>query len=138
MMRKPYSVKDFMTRSLISFAPETSVYDAMKTLIEHRISGGPVLDSDGNLVGMLSEVDCHKTILSSSYNNYPIETVGDVMSTDLKTVDANMSIHALAEKFLRNPYRRYPVLENGKLIGQISRRDVLIAIQRLREENNIT
>lgn len=137
-MRKPYSVKDFMTRSLISFSPETSVYDAMKILIEHGISGGPVLDEEGNLVGMLSEVDCHKTILDSSYNNYPIETVGDVMSTDLKTVDANMSIHALAEKFLRNSYRRYPVLENGNLIGQISRRDVLIAIQRLREENNLT
>ncbi len=133
-MVKSKSVKQFMTSKLVTFTPEMNVYDAMKLLVDKRISGGPVINEAGDIVGILSEVDCHKTLLDSTYNNYPSAHVGDVMSKEVFTVDADLSIHALAEKFLAHNRRRYPVVEDGKLIGQISRRDVLVAIQSLREE----
>jgi len=133
-MTTSLSVKQFMTSKLVTFTPVMNVYDAMQQLIEYRISGGPVINEEGDIVGILSEVDCHKTLLDSTYNNYPSALVEDVMSKEVFTVDADLSIHALAEKFLKHNRRRYPVLENGKLIGQISRRDILIAIQTQREK----
>lgn len=133
-MEHALSVKQFMTSKLVTFTPDMNMYDAMQQLIENRISGGPVLNETGDIIGILSEVDCHKTLMDSTYNNYPSALVGDVMSTEVFTIDADLSIHALAEKFLTHKRRRYPVMENGKLIGQISRRDVLVAIQSLREK----
>ncbi len=133
-MTQSLSVKQFMTKKLVTFTPDMNVFDAIKILIDNRISGGPVLDKAGDIVGILSEVDCHKTVMDSTYNNFPSALVGDVMSKEVFTVEADMSIHSLAEKFLTHKRRRYPVVEDGKLIGQISRRDVLIAIHSMREK----
>ena len=94
-------VKNFMSGNLISFHPDTDVLDAIHTLVQHRVSGAPVVDDRGNLVGMLSEFD------------------------------ADMSIADLAEQFMTSKLRRYPVLSDNRLVGQISRRDVLRALVEL-------
>ncbi len=133
-MAKTRIVKEFMSKKLVTFTPGMSVYQAMKELLDKRISGGPVLNEKSEIIGMLSEYDCQKTLLNATYNNYPPDHVEDVMSRDVETVDAHLSIHDLAQKFITERRRRYPVQEDGKLIGQISRRDVLIAMQSLREE----
>jgi CBS domain-containing protein len=133
-MVKKMRVKNFMARELITFTPDMNVYAAINTLIKHQISGAPVVDRDGNVVGMLSEIDCMHTILEASYYNTPGALVGDLMSTEVSTVEADMSIVSLAEKFINNRYRRYPVVEKGKLVGLISRRDVLRAIQKIHQE----
>jgi CBS domain-containing protein len=97
-------------------------------LLQHRIAGAPVIDDHGNLVGMLSEFDCMKVVLTSGYHSEPGGPVSELMVTDVKTVDAGMSIVDMAELFLESGIRRYPVLKDNRLVGQISRRDVLRAL----------
>ena len=91
-----------------------------------------MVDEHGNLVGVLSEQDCMKVALHAGYYGDPGGRVGEFMSTEVRTVDADTSILDLAKAFLDAPYRRYPVVENERLVGQISRRDVLRALEKLR------
>jgi CBS domain-containing protein len=90
-----------------------------------------VLDEEGNLMGMLSEIDCMETYVQSAYHNEMGGLVKDFMSTEVKTISSSMGIVDLAEYFLETHFRRLPVVDNGKLVGQVSRRDVLRAIQKL-------
>ena len=125
-------VRDYMAASLVTFTPDTEIMDAIDALVRNRISGAPVVDEHGNLVGVLSEQDCMKVALHAGYYGDPGGRVAEFMSTEVRTVDADTSIVELARAFLSTPYRRYPVLENERLVGQISRRDVLRALERLR------
>lgn len=127
-MKKPMSVKNYMASDLITFTPETNVLAAMRTLLKYKISGAPVVNETGWIVGILSEYDCLKPNLESSYHNDPGTLVKNSMSKEIITIDANASLMAAAEMFIKHGVRRLPVLENKKLIGQISRRDVLRAI----------
>ena len=126
-------VKDYMTRTLVTFKPETSVLDAIHVLVKHRIAGAPVVDDAGNLVGMLSELDCLKVALQAGYHGEYGGPVRDYMSPDVKTVNAEMSIVDLAQRFLDSRFRRFPVTDRNRLVGQISRRDVLRALELLRQ-----
>jgi len=131
MMYQTATVKDYMSGKLVTFAPDTDVLDAIHELLQHRISGAPVVDNFGNLVGMLSEFDCMKVVLTSGYHGEPGGPVSDLMVTDVKTVDASMSIMDIAQLFMESGLRRYPVLMDNRLVGQISRRDVLRALEGL-------
>jgi CBS domain-containing protein len=126
-------VKDYMTRTLVTFKPETSVLDAIHELVRHRIAGAPVVDDAGNLLGMLSELDCLKVALQAGYHGEYGGPVRDYMSSDVKTVNAEMSIVDLAQRFLESRFRRFPVTDKNRLVGQISRRDVLRALELLRQ-----
>ena len=119
---KQISVKDIMAKKLLTFTPETKVVAAIKSLVEHKYSGAPVVDGSGNLVGILSEMDCLETIIQNSYYSDTGGCVGDFMSTKLVTVNPEMGIVNLAQFFQKEHYRRLPVVENGKLVGQVSRR----------------
>ena len=130
-MNKELNAGDIMTKKLITFTPETQVLNAINTLISYRISGAPVLDEEGNLMGMLSEIDCMETFVQSAYHNEMGGLVKDFMSTEVKSISSSMGIVDLAEYFLETHFRRLPVVDNGKLVGQVSRRDVLRAIQKL-------
>jgi len=130
-MNKELNAGDIMTKKLITFTPETQVLNAINTLISYRISGAPVLDEEGNLMGMLSEIDCMETYVQSAYHNEMGGLVKDFMSTEVKSISSSMGIVDLAEYFLETHFRRLPVVDNGKLVGQVSRRDVLRAIQKL-------
>ncbi|MDH4125283.1 MAG: CBS domain-containing protein [Gammaproteobacteria bacterium] len=121
-------VKDYMSGKLVTFTPEMDVLDAIHELIQHRIAGAPVVDDHGNLVGMLSEFDCMKVVLAAAYHHEPGGPVSDLMVSDVKTVDAGMSVIDLAELFMESGLRRYPVMKDNRLVGQISRRDVLRAL----------
>lgn len=118
-----------MAANLITFKPDMEMRLAISYLVEKRISGAPVVDDHGNLVGVLSEQDCMKMALSTGYHEDLGGLVQDFMSTSVVTIDAATSILELAQKFIDSPYRRYPVLQNGRLVGQISRRDVLRALE---------
>ena len=122
-------VKDYMARTLVTFKPETDVLDAVHTLVEHRIAGAPVVDDEGNLLGMLSEFDCMKVALNAGYHGIWGGPVRDFMSDGVETVDANMSIVDLAQVFINKKFRRFPVTQGTRLVGQISRRDVLRALE---------
>ena len=124
-------VKDYMTGKLVTFNPETDVLDAIHELVHHGIAGAPVTDDSGELVGMLSELDCMKVALHAGYHGEWGGPVADYMTADLETVDANMSIIDLAQLFLDTKYRRFPVVTDNRLIGQISRRDVLRGLAKI-------
>jgi CBS domain-containing protein len=129
MTPKPARVSDYMTGKLVTFHPETDVLDAIHQLVHHGIAGAPVTDDQGQLVGMLSEFDCMKIALHASYHGDWGGPVSEYMTTNTQTVDADMSIVDLAQRFLDSGFRRFPVVKDHRLIGQISRRDVLRALQ---------
>jgi CBS domain-containing protein len=128
---KSVLIRDYMARHLVSFLPDMDVLDAIHELVRHRIAGAPVVDVHGDLVGMLSELDCMKVALNAGYFSDRGGPVADFMSTHVDTVDADMSIIDLAQKFLDSDFRRFPVIEDNRLVGQISRRDVLRALEQI-------
>ena len=131
MTPKSAQVSDYMSGRLVTFSPQTDVLDAIHELVLHRIAGAPVVDDHGNLVGMLSELDCMKIALAAGYHGERGGPVLEYMSTETETVDADMNIMDLAQKFLDSGFRRYPVMKGNRLVGQISRRDVLRALQKI-------
>ncbi len=130
-MPKSCTAADYMAANLVTFTPDMPVLDAIHQLLEKRISGAAVVDEHGELVGMLSEKDCIKIALSSGYHGDVGGRVAEYMANDVETIDAGMSIIDLAQKFLRSHYRRFPVMDDNRMIGQISRRDVLRALEEL-------
>ena len=129
-MLRSVTARDYMATTLVTFTPDMDVIEAVRMLVEYRISGAPVVDGKNHLIGMLSEKDCLKSVLSASYHDALGATVGDLMTPHVEAVDAEMSIIEIAERFLEHGRRRYPVLDDGRLVGQISRRDVLRAFQK--------
>lgn len=122
-------VSDYMSRKLITFSPDQSVLEVMNNLIKHKISGGPVVNGNNELLGIISEGDCMKQISESRYYNMPMDNmkVSNHMVTNVDTIDGNMNVFDAANKFLESKHRRFPIVENGKLVGQISQKDVLKA-----------
>ena len=131
MPTKSARVRDYMTGKLVTFAPDDRVLDAIHSLVEHGIAGAPVVDDHGHLVGMLSEFDCMRVVLQAGYHEHPGGRVSDYMTPDVETVSADMNIVDLASQFLDSGFRRYPVMDGNRLVGQISRRDVLRALGQL-------
>lgn len=129
MTIKSCMVKDYMAHTLVTFKPDTDVLDAVHELVTRRIAGAPVVDDSGNLLGMLSEYDCMKVALNAGYHGNWGGPVREFMSEGVKTVDADMSIIDLAQEFITTRFRRFPVMQGTRLIGQISRRDVLRALE---------
>ncbi|MDN3665212.1 CBS domain-containing protein [Algibacter miyuki] len=130
-------VSDYMTRDLITFSPNQSIESVMQKLITHRISGGPVVNEKNELIGVISEGDCIKQISESRYYNMPMhdKTIENHITKNVDTIDGNMNIFDAANAFLSAKRRRFPIVENGKLVGQISQKDVLKAAMALKGQN---
>lgn len=122
------TIADYMTKKLVTLTEETNVLEAIKKLLDHKITSAPVLDKRGHLAGMFSEKDGMKVALECTYNQSMSGKVGEFMSTDVVKVEANASIVDLAEKFEASSVRSYPVYENNQLVGLVSRTDVLRAL----------
>ena len=133
-MNLNYSIKEFMAKQLITFQSDTPIETAMESFLENKISGAPVLNNQGKLVGVLSEKDCMRTLFESSYYNNLGGFVREYMSTDLKTINIHDTLSNVADEFIKSRFRRFPVMEGDKLVGQISRRDILRAIVKLSNE----
>lgn len=123
------SVRDYMSSRLMTFTPEMEVMNAVHQLVKSGHSGAPVVDASGKLVGMLSERDCLQIAMVAAQDTCVAGPISQYMSTKLETVSSDMSLAQLAGLFVTNShFRRYPVVDDGKLVGQISRSDVLRAI----------
>jgi CBS domain-containing protein len=127
-MLRTILVKDYMARRLTTLTPDTEILRAVHTLIKNDISAAPVIDKDGALIGILTEKDCMRVVLNACYHSEYGGTVADFMSAEVETMSPNDSIVDAARRFLDKRYHRYPVLDNNRLVGQISRRDVLRAL----------
>ncbi|MBE7639426.1 MULTISPECIES: CBS domain-containing protein [Salegentibacter] len=133
----PMLVRDYMSTSLITFKEHENIMDVAEKLTKHKISGGCVVDDNNRLLGLISEGDCMKQISDSRYYNMPLDdaTVGKRMTCNVDTIDANMNVMDAAKLFIEKRFRRFPIVENGKLVGQISQSDVLRAAVKLKGNN---
>jgi CBS domain-containing protein len=104
------------------------ILQATHLLIDNDISGAPVLDKHGRLVGVLTERDCMRVAIRAGYHGEPGGLVKDFMSSNPQWIGPEQSILTLADLFINGRFHRYPVLDNGRLIGVISRRDVMRAL----------
>ncbi|MBW0368056.1 CBS domain-containing protein [Ensifer adhaerens] len=132
---------DIMTRRVLTVSPEHSVRHAARLMIDNRISGLPVCNDEGSLVGILSEGDLlRRSELGSkalketgSRPQQGLETyikahswrVGDVMTKDPVTVEADASVDQIAALMATHAIKRVPVVQRGRLLGVVSRRDIL-------------
>ena len=123
-----------MVSRVITLRPDMEIFKAIRVLLSRRISGAPVLGPRGELVGMLSEKDCLKILASRTFHEdtLPGAVVRDFMSTgNLVTTTPDTDIFSIAGLFLKHVYRRLPVIDGGRLVGQVSRRDVLKGIEEM-------
>jgi len=125
------SIEQHMATELISFSPEDDILHAVRVLLDKKISGAPVLDESGKLIGILSMKDCMEIVYNTAYHQDWGGKVEQYMSHEVEHIEADTSILTAAEKFLNSNYRRFPVLRNGQLVGQISRHDILRALDQL-------
>lgn len=121
------TARDFMTTRLVTLRPEMDVIKAVQLLLKNRISGAPVVDNDGTYLGVFSEKCSMNVILDAAYDQLPSSHVRAFMDTEAQTIKPDTHLLSIAQVFLLTPYRRLPVLENDRLVGQVSRRDVLQA-----------
>lgn len=131
-------VSDLMARNLITFSPDQTLQDVMRSFIKHKISGGPVVDRSGKIIGIISEADCMKQISDSRYFNMPFinRKVELLMSKTVITIQDDQTIFDAASLFYNTKLHRFPVLDKrGRLVGQISLRDVLIGASKLKSQN---
>lgn len=122
------SVADYMTKKLVTLSSDTNVIDAIKKLLDHKITCAPVLDQQAHLIGMFSEKDGMRVFLASIYDQGMGGKVGDFMTKEILSIDSKSSIVDLAEKFQGSSVRSFPVFDHSHLVGIISRTDVLRAL----------
>ncbi|HRP23581.1 MAG TPA: CBS domain-containing protein [Thauera sp.] len=129
-------VKDYMIGDHLAFTAQTDLLRAVHTLLEHRLSGAPVVDENNRLIGFLSEKDCLKAALDASYFRREAGSVQEFMSTDVTSISGDASLIDAIEMFIGDHYRCLPVVEGSRLIGQISRVDILKGLEKLRRDGH--
>jgi len=133
-MFKSTNISDYMLQNPVKVRADDSIESAMQVIIDNKISGVCVVDHSENLVGVLSEMDCLRAVLSAVYNNS--NRVGDVseyMSSDnLIVAHPGEDIVDIAQDMLKQNKRRRPVVQDGRLVGQITCRQLLTAVAKFR------
>lgn len=125
------TVREFMDKYVDTLSPDTDIMEAVNFLMEKRITGAPVTNGKGELVGILTEFDCLKLLtLGGPNHEAPKGTVKDFMTSKVQTIPPTMDIYYAAGLFMTEKFRRFPVVENGRIVGAITRFDILRAVQR--------
>ena len=124
------TIADIMTTELVTFHPDQNIHEAIHILLEKRISGAPVVDDAGKLVGILSRKDCLRIAFNTCYHDGWGGLVQDYMVIDIKTLDASLDITSAVQLFLDAPFRRFPVMRHGQLVGLVCRHDILNALSK--------
>ncbi|HEX3601481.1 MAG TPA: CBS domain-containing protein [Lacipirellulaceae bacterium] len=115
-------IRDIMSKVVIALRPESTIIDAVKTLTKHHLSGAPVVTPQGEVVGFISEPNLMDVLFDQSVRNAP---VSEFMSSSVHVVDSQDSISTAARMFALYGIRRLPVVENGRFVGVVTRRDLL-------------
>lgn len=133
------TARELMTTRLVHLAPDMSAIDAADLLLRHGISGAPVVDPEGHLLGLLSEFDCLRAVAASEYqmdSHDEAQTVADLMTRNCHTIPPDLDLFGVAHAFVSLGVRRLPVVSRDELLGQVSRRDALRAAVKVRKELN--
>lgn len=132
--------QDFMTRKVHTVAPEMSLAEAIQFLKRHKISSAPVVEDDAEnhrqLVGFLSEGDCLEYLSNEVFFGSPAprQTVKTMMKCHPVCVEPEMDVFTLASIFVNHRYRHLPVAAEGRLLGIVSRSDILQALNGFYQE----
>ncbi len=116
-------IKSIMTTDVISVHPQTPIFDALRLLTKHGISGLPVVDPEMHVKGILSEKDVLKILLDKKLDDK--KTVDDYMTRDVVSFQEDASATEVCKFFIKSHIRRVPICKEGKLIGIVSRRDIV-------------
>jgi CBS domain-containing protein len=131
-MKSLPKVGEFMDAVVPTLSPETQIMKAVDFLLRHQVTGAPVVDSDGRLLGIITETDLLKLVTEGIQGQPPTEaTVAEYMTHDVVTVPPTVDIYYVAGIFLNNKFRRLPVVKDGKIVGAITRYDLLRIIRTL-------
>lgn len=125
-----FEAKKIMNSAIIAITPDTPIYQAMKILIGAEVSAVPVVDDERNLVGILSEHDMMSLLVDQGLSDK--NTVGDFMTTEVSHFSPDDSAVDICEFMLKHKLRRVPIVEDGKLVGDVSRCDIISLIIKLR------
>ena len=127
-------VKDYMSKDVITFKKSDSIFEAKRIMVEKKISGAPIVNKSGKLIGIISESDLMKQIVDSKYYNMPMTktTISKYMTKNVDYISPNETIFDAAEKFLSLKRKRFPVMEAKKILGIISRVDIISAALSIR------
>jgi len=122
-------VKQFMTGKMLSFTKDMILETAVDKLLKSDLLGGPVIDTEGRVIGWLSEQDCLAKIIEANYYSEHAALVGDVMSSMPLSVSNTLSIVDIAQKMIREKPKMYPVIdEDNRYVGLITRKAILGAM----------
>lgn len=121
-------VKDYMTLQAVTFSPEMSLSAALSKVLNSSCLGGPVVNDKKEVIGFLSGHDILDKLIKVSYYCQDTHIVADCMRTEVVSVTSETSIIELAGMMKEGKPKVYPVIDDGKLVGIINRRDVLRAI----------
>lgn len=132
------SISEFMIDNPVSVRPSMNVYEAAHEILTNQVSGVTVVDENGKLVGMLSELDCLQAMVTSVYNGADPggALVSDIMTVDVEVNDPEDEILAVATSMLDHKHRRRPVVKDGVLQGQLTCRQILRAVTDFADENH--
>jgi predicted transcriptional regulator len=125
------TVRDLMDKVFVRLDPEMQICDAIEILMRERITSASVVDHEGHVLGLLSEKDCLRVLVEGAYGGTPLGRVRDYMTRDFVVVPPDLDVFSLAQRFQNETLRRFFIVENGILTGQITRRDLLRAIQEI-------
>lgn len=128
-MAKLPVVRDQMDKHVATLRPEDNILDAVGLLLEKRVTGAPVVDKAGKLIGILTEKDCLRLIARGVDGKLARGIVANYMTPDPETISPDMDIYFAAGLFLDRNFRRFLVVEDGKLVGAITRFDILRAVR---------
>lgn len=127
-MRLP-RVSEYMDEVVPSLSPDADILDAVDFLLEKHVTGAPVVDAHGAVIGILTETDCLRLLSQGRAGQEVRGTVSDFMTPEPETIPPHMDIYYAAGLFLARSFRRLLVVQDGRLVGAITRFDILRAIQ---------
>ena len=117
-----YQVRDVMNEDVLTISKDVTVEEAIRRLVDNHLSGMPAVDEDDRLVGIVSELNLLETLYSPEIREM---LVRDVMTKDVLTVAPNTVLSDATGLMVVHRIRRLPVVDNGKIVGVVARRDLL-------------